>query len=101
MGSRLELQYLLEELLGNENVYYNPPATLMRRYPSIEYTRDDINTIHASNNTYLMTNQYKITVIDTLPDNSVITKLLKLPMCVYDRHYTSDGLYHDVLQLYY
>lgn len=99
MESRLELQYLLEDLLGNKNVYYDPPGSM--DYPAITYTKSDISTKKADNTAYIIQDCYKVTVISTMPDEPVIKKLLQLPMCSYDRPYTSDGLHHDVLQLYY
>ena len=37
---RLELQDLLETVLGSQYVYFQPPATLRMRYPCIVYARD-------------------------------------------------------------
>lgn len=101
MVSRLILQYILEDILGNTNVYYNPPETLARQYPAIEYVLDGMDIVRADNVAYTQQNKYKITIISTQLSTDIIAKLLALPMCVYDRHYTSDGLHHDVLQLYY
>lgn len=94
-----KLQAKLEELLGSKNVYYQAPGRM--NYPAIKYEIDDIENTHANNWTYRVSRRYKVTVIDRLPDNPVIEKLLKLPMCSYDRHYVSDNLNHDVLTLYY
>lgn len=99
--SRLTLQTLLEELIGNKNVYYRPPENTKMQYPCIRYIRDGILSEHADNVTYRKTNRYLITVIDKNPDNPVIEKLLDLPMSDFDRHYESDNLNHDVLTLYY
>ena len=101
MASRLELQSKLEELLGNKNVYYQPPESLKLEYPAIVYFKNRIDKKHADNTAYLLTNQYEIIVIDKKPDNPVINKLLALPMCSYDRSYKSDNLNHDVLTLYF
>ena len=43
---------------------------------------------------------YTLTVIDRMPDNSVINKILELPKSRYDRPYKADNLYHDVITLY-
>lgn len=94
-----KLQAKLEELLGSKNVYYQAPGRMS--YPAIKYEIDDIENTHANNLTYRVSRRYKVTVIDRLPDNPVIEKLLKSPMCSYDRHYVSDNLNHDVLTLYY
>ena len=101
MGSRLELQNKLEEILGSKNVYYQPPESLKMNYPAIRYAKDGINSTKADDINYLNHKRYEIIVIDRRPDNSVIDELLKLPMCSYDRPYVSDNLHHDVLTLYY
>lgn len=101
MASRLELQTKLEELLGSRNVYYQPPESISMNYPAIVYSRDEIDKKSANNSTYLLTNRYEVIVIDRLPDNPVIEKLMQLPMCTYERGYKNDNLNHDVLTLYY
>lgn len=101
MGSRLELQALLETIMGNKNVYYNPPSNITMAYPAIRYERSDVDIKHANNNPYRITSCYSITVIGRLPNDNIINQLLSLPMCSFDRHYAYDGLNHDVLQLYY
>lgn len=99
MATQQQLQEKLEELFESENVYYQAPGRM--NYPAIKYKIDDIENTHANNLTYRVTKRYKVTVIDRLPDNPVIEKLLQLPMCSYDRHYVDDNLNHDVLTLYY
>lgn len=101
MASRLELQTKLEELLGSRNVYYQPPESIKMTYPAIVYSKAKIDTRVANNKKYNTIARYDITVIDRLPDNPVIMKLLELPYCSYDRQYKSDNLNHDVLTLYY
>ena len=101
MDKRLELQYVLEGIIGNTNVYYNPPTSTTRNYPAIDFSRDDINVAYADNTAYRKTNKYIVTVIDYHVDNPAIEKILDLPMCSFDRHYISDGLHHDVSILYY
>lgn len=101
MASRLDLQSKLEELFGSKNVYYQPPSSIKMTYPAIVYTKAKIDTKPANNKTYCASTRYDITVIDRLPDNPVVLKLLELPYCSYDRQYKSDNLNHDVLTLYY
>ena len=101
MATRLELQTKLEELLGSRNVYYQPPASKQMEYPAIKYSKSDIQSRFANGSAYSLLNCYEIIVIDRKPDNAVINKLLNLPYCSFDRHYTSDNLNHDVLTLYY
>lgn len=101
MASRIALQKELENLLGLRHVYYQTPETVKMEYPAIRYSKSDVDTKFANNKPYMHKNKYEITVIDRLPDNTVINELLKMPMCTYDRHYTADNLHHDILTLYY
>ena len=101
MASRIELQKKLEELLGYNHVYYQPPETLKIEYPAIVYSKSKIETKKANNSMYSKKIRYDITVIDKRPDNLVIDKLMELPYCSYDRPYKTDGLNHDTLTLYY
>lgn len=101
MGSRLELHQLLIELLGNTNVYYNPPDSVKMKYPAIRYSVNNIDKKVADNAAYLIAKNYKLVVIDSKPDNAVIDKLLQLPYCSFNTHYVADNLNHDVLSIYY
>jgi hypothetical protein len=101
MGSRLQLQTLLETIIGNENVYYNPPENLEMNYPAIRYEVYKVNIKHANDRPYNSTIGYKLTVIGKIPNDVIRDELLKLPMCSFDRGYTYNGLKHDVLILYY
>lgn len=101
MGSRPNLQSKLEELMGNKNVYYQPPESIKMSYPAIIYSKSNIEQTFANDAGYSTKHRYEIIVIDKKPDNNVIYKLLSLPYCSFDRHYKSDNLNHDVLTLYY
>ena len=70
MGTRLELQSKLEELLGTRNVYYQPAENLQMAYPAIKYQKADDVTFHGDNIKYMNRNCYEVTVIDELPDNA-------------------------------
>ncbi len=101
MGTRLELQSKLEEMLGSRHVYFQPPESVKMEYPAIKYSKSSIKKTSANNTGYLLTNKYSVTVIDKKPDNPVISTLLMLPYCAYDTSYKSENLYHDVLTLYF
>lgn len=101
MATRLELQSKLEELMGNKNVYYQPPASIKMNYPAIVYSKSRIESRRANDAPYTFLNRYELTVIDRKPDNPVVMELLRLPYCSYDRQYKSDNLNHDVLSIYY
>lgn len=99
--NRLELQSLLEELLGSNNVYYRKPENLKISYPAIVYDLDIITSKHADNIKYHNRDRYQIIVIDKNPDNVVIKKILEKPYTSFQRHYISDNLNHDVITIYY
>lgn len=101
MRNRVDLQYLLEGILGSKNVYFQPPASLVMKYPAIVYSRSDIENFHADNGVYAQAVAYQVTVIDKNPDSEYVKKISMLPLCIYDRHYTSDNLNHDVFTIYY
>lgn len=101
MGSRVDLQFLLESILGSENVYFQPPASVSMKYPAIVYSRDDIENFNANNGVYAQSTAYMVTVIDKNPDSEYVKKVSQLPLCSYDRHYVADNLNHDVFTLYF
>lgn len=98
---RLELHEILCETLGSRNVYFQPPASVRMQYPAIRYSRYDIENSPADNIPYKQDRFYQITVIDRDPDSVVVDKIAQLPMCVFDRHYASDDLNHDVFTICY
>ena len=101
MGSRIDLQKMLENILGSDHVYYDPPETVKIKYPAIIYSKNNVWSIRANDARYQSRKRYNLIVVDRRPDNPVIEKLLDLPYCSYDRHYTSDNLHHDSLTIYY
>jgi hypothetical protein len=101
MAPRLELQTLLKSLLGSDKVYFQPPPNTKIQYPCIIYSRDDERVDHADNAPYTRRIRYQVTVIDANPDSLIPAKIAALPLCSYDRFYTSDNLNHDVYQLFF
>lgn len=101
MDRRLKLQQELTNILGTNNVYFQPPPTIQLKFPCIIYSRDGAYSKHGDNKTYMFEFRYKITYIDRKPENDIVEKILELPKCRYDRFYTSDGLNHDVFTLFY
>ena len=101
MATRIDLQNVLEELLGSRNVYYQPPESLKMSYPAIVYSRKTIDNSYANDSVYKQNYAYEITVIDKNPDSEIVNKVSKLSTCRFDRHFKSDNLNHDVFTLYY
>lgn len=98
---RLELSALLRNTLGSDNVYYQPPETVKMKYPAIVYSLDNIQNVHADDGVYLSHRRYSVTLIDKNPDSPIVERLSALPMCQFNRHYTSDNLNHFVFTLFF
>jgi hypothetical protein len=101
MAPRLELQTILEAILGSRNVYFQPPANLQMKYPCIVYKRDFAEVQFADNHPYRNIKRYLVTVIDSDPDSPIPDKVAALPMCTFNRFYTADDLNHDVFNLFF
>ena len=101
MASRLNLQTMLEEILGSKNVYFNHPESVKMKYDAIRYYRKEINNTFANDSVYKQDNCYELIVIYRDPDSDIPIKISKLPRCNHDRQYVSDNLIHDVFTLYY
>ena len=102
MNKRLQLQQVLERIVGiDHKVYYQPPQNLRLTFPCIEYNLSTIDSQQADDMNYHSERRYQLTVIDPNPENPWIEELLLLPKCAFSRHYTSDGLNHDVFYIYF
>lgn len=99
---RLELQAILEDVLGSPNVYFQPPESIKMEYPAIVYNRDRSYDIAADNNVgYVKYKGYSVTHIDWDPDSPTLDKIEALPMTSYLRHFNADGLNNDVFLIYF
>lgn len=101
MGTRLELQTILEGILGSESVYFQPPASVQMVYPAIVYELDSGLTEFADDYPYTFTKRYSITVIDKNPDSEYPDQLAKLQRCLFDRHFVVNNLNHYVFNIYF
>jgi len=101
MGQRTDLHAILVDILGSKCVYFQPPENLKMKYPCIVYQRVTGDTQFADNIPYIIKKRYQITVIDSNPDSPIPDKVAQLPYCVFDRHFTSGNLNHDVYNLYF
>ena len=99
--NRLELQTLLETILGSRNVYFQPPESKKLIYPCITYELSDIDTRKADDIKYLKFRRYSINLIHSDPDNALIDAIENLEYCEFDRVFINDNLYHYVYTLYF
>ena len=99
--NRIELQTLLEEVLGSKQVYFQPPSSIRMKYPAIVYSRSNIENLPANDSVYIQRYSYTITVMDYDPDSEIVKKISLIPRIRFDNHFTSDGLNHDVFTITY
>lgn len=101
MGTRLELQTVLENILGSSNVYFQPPPSKLMSYPAIVYRLGRIKNDHANNAVYRQQISYEVTYVHWDPDDEITYVLSKLPLCQFEKRFSNDNLYHDVFTLFY
>ena len=92
---RLALQETLEGILGNRNVYFQPPASISMNYPCIVYSFESCYTLYSNNDKYLLRDRYSITLItkEALPEQ-MMALIDEIPYTKFDRHYVADNLHH-------
>lgn len=98
-----QLQEILQEIMGpNNKVYFQPPENLKLSYPCIVYERDDAYIHHADNSSYMITKRYSVTLMTKSADNDkYLDKLLELPMCSFEREFKTDGIVHELFNIYF
>lgn len=101
MDRRLELHQILKNILGSNNVYFQPPSNTQLEYPCIIYERSDIDAKYADNLRYTSMVRYSMILIGRSPESDLVERLFDLPYCSYDRFYTADSLNHDAFTIYY
>lgn len=101
MASRLTLHEELCTILGSRNVYFQPPQGFKMHYPCIKYERASIRNFTADNDVNHQAHNYTVIVIDQNPDSIIVDKISKLPRVRHQTHYSSEGLNHDVFNIYY
>lgn len=98
--SRMLLQQTFEAILGNGNVYFQPPPSLLMKYPCIKYDLQSKDFKYSGNKKYLIFDRYSVTLMDANPDSEYVDALLELPYCRFDRKYKVDQLSHYVFDCY-
>jgi len=101
MDLRLELHEILVNLLGSNNVYFQPPSSIRMSYPCIVYSRNKKDEKFADDILYSGKFAYAVTVIDSNPDSEIPNRVAKLPLTSFVNHFTLDNLNHDVYNIYY
>lgn len=99
---RLELHNKLINVLGSNNVYFQPPETMKMSYPCIIYNKNAYPGRYADDIVYKAKQNYSVTVVDHDPDSEIAYDIQKtFQYCRIDSYYRSNGLNHTKLTLYY
>lgn len=102
MNNRLTLHEKLVELVGSNNVYFQPPASVQISYPCVIYNVGNGDAKHADGIVYNYINSYDLTFIYKKPNIEIIEQVLAaLPMCRVTRVYVADNLNHYAFSVYY
>lgn len=99
-NSYLELQALFEEVLGNTNVYFEPPPGTIMKYPCVRFRRMNFESAYANNHVYILRQKFEAVLIYKTPNSCLPIKIARLPLCVHIRQYTADNLTHEVYHIY-
>lgn len=102
MDRRLELSKLLHDILGTDNVYFQPGPKSQMKFPCIVYTESLPYTNFSNNKTYNYTKLYNVKYISRSSNNPVNNKLLERFSMIKPRNfYVSDNLNHWTYDLYF
>ena len=96
-----ELQFLLEQLLGSKNVYFQPPEDTKLTYPCIVYQLDGVKASYADDIPYLKDKRYLVTYISQTPDSFIPDKIGDLSTASFNRYFVQKNLNHWAYRLYF
>lgn len=104
LDRRLILDEKIRRILGSTNVYFEPPASLVMKYPCVRYRLARTDIRFASNKPYLGKNRYEVILIyedadDDLPERFIFNE--EGILFNQERCYTADNLHHVVLITYF
>lgn len=102
MASRLDLQRKLEAFMEGGMVKYQPSPSYKLTYPCIIYDYTGGRTRFSDNYPYNYRRRYTLTIITRDPDSDLPDRFaMTFPMCVHDRTFVVDNLYHHVFTMYH
>ena len=101
MERRKKLHLILKEILGSDNVYFQPPENFKMKYPCIVYTVAGGLRTPADNKKYLYFQGYSVTFITKDPDSDIPGKILDLNYVQPERTFVTENLYHWVFFIYF
>ena len=101
MGRRLDLDSQLRSLLGSDNVYFQPPESIVLKYPCIIYKRESNDVKFADGAPYAIRRKYSLLLIDRNPDTTLPDTISALPLCKPGSFYQFENLNHYPFTIYY
>lgn len=101
MDQQVKLKQFLKSVIGSATLYIQPPSTIKMTYPCLICKLDAMDKKYADNKTYRKTNRYSLMYITKDSNDPNIDNIGILPMCRFDRAYTSNNLYHNSYELYF
>lgn len=100
MRTRIELHN--ELLTFFPNAYFRPPANLQMVYPCIVYNRSDNFKEFANNGHYRKLREYSLMVIERDATSTITDDIEEhFDYARIENYYTTDGLHHTTIKLYY
>ena len=95
--------------LGIKYVYFEPPQNIIMQFPCAVIRMGTISSRSANNRVYKLNNSYELIYIRRQFDDPMVNKILvgdsehepPFSMIRHIRHYTADGLHHDLYKLYF
>lgn len=101
MKTRLEVQEMLEKILGSPNVYFQAPPNTGMKYPCIIYRFDRFGRDNADNQPYILTGRWEIHhMYKSIKNDIKETMLFAAPYVTFDRRIVADGVYNDYYTIY-
>lgn len=100
--SRKELGKKLREILGTDNVYFQPPNNTKINYPCIIYNKERQKISNSDDIHYLAFDKYEVLVIDRNPDSEIVNNICSsFDYSRVERHFVKDNLNQTTLTIYY
>lgn len=97
-----ELREILQGTLGTVNIYFQPTEEIRMKYDAIVYKQTGMAVRRANNYSYLIHDEYQVTVISRDPESELPRKIQeRFMMCTPGKKFMSDNLYHFPFTIYY
>ena len=101
MKTRDEIQTLLEDAIGNKNVYFQAPPNTGMTYPCMVYKFVKPDVKYADNTPYLLTGHWEVHHMYKSVKNDLKEKMLFIaPYVTFDRRLVNSGVYNDYYTIY-